>query len=350
MDYRIGTDDRAAYKTCRRRWDLGGANRSNLEPVGATTGLAGALEHALAVYYFPGMWDWASQIVLPQVARSLTESLADPTAATALLEAYATAAPELDDFAPVKINHEADALVPEPDDPERGLLTVDGGRVWYTAQIDLLAVDAADEYWMVTHRIAEDWANTESLVLDEQAVTACWAWEQSYIGFRIAGTVHNELRTAAGPASPSIPPDQWPARGGIPQNEPSGGGRSIPQHRRRSAHPAGSADPIQQASVGPVRRTRIRRTRAEIEAAGLRLGSEAREMTGPGLAVYPAPSAAHCGDCPFVEPCLLMSRGDDPSAVLAANYRQRTADKPRLGATSWAMGRGTGSPWARQAR
>ena len=70
-------------------------------------------------------------------------------------------------------------------------------------------------------------------MLDEEAAAACWAWEQDYIGMEIAGTIHNEIRID-GPLDVS---GRRPAAMGRPvpvaQHEPSGGGRSIPQHVRR---------------------------------------------------------------------------------------------------------------------
>ena len=66
--------------------------------------------------------------------------------------------------------------------------------VVYSARVDLLAVDAADEYWVVRHLIVDDWQDVDALLRDEEAVAACWAWEQDYIGMDIAGTIHNEVR------------------------------------------------------------------------------------------------------------------------------------------------------------
>ena len=78
-------------------------------------------------------------------------------AGTALIDRYDAWAMTVDDFAPVKIQHDVTALVRDPADPERGLLTADGSGVTYTCRVDLLAVDAADEYWVVRHQIVDDW-------------------------------------------------------------------------------------------------------------------------------------------------------------------------------------------------
>ena len=102
----------------------------------------------------------------PLVHKALEQSLVDADAtdmldkAAALLDCYDAWANAVDDFAPVKINLDVEALVPDPDDPERGLLVHDGSPVIYPCRIDLVAVDAADEYWVVCHQIVNEWQNS----------------------------------------------------------------------------------------------------------------------------------------------------------------------------------------------
>ena len=52
--------DRASFTRCRRQWDFGAALRQDLERRQTPTlpDLDRAVRDALAVYYFPGMWDW----------------------------------------------------------------------------------------------------------------------------------------------------------------------------------------------------------------------------------------------------------------------------------------------------
>ena len=68
------------------------------------------------------------------------------------------------------------------------------------------------------------------MLLDEHAVAACWAWEQDYVGMQIAGTIHNEIRLDAFPEP--VGDAQIGSISRVAQHEPSGGGRSIPQHVR----------------------------------------------------------------------------------------------------------------------
>lgn len=355
MDHWISPDERAAFKRCRRQWDLGSPNRSNLEPTTSDDDpLAQAIHDALAVYYYPGMWDWPSPIVLPLVQkaflRTLGETEEQSTAAqlgSALLKQYIEVAPSIDDFSPVKINNEVEGILPDPRAPDRGLVDPDGERVIYLCQVDMLAVDADDGYWVVRHELVPRWRNVEALLLDEEALAECWAWEQSYIGMEVTGTIHNELLLGGLPDSSEQPRDwtelRW--RGGISQNEPSGGGRSIPQHRRQygraDGQPVGSR--VEQQTSGPLRRTKIARTRHEITETGRQLGVEALRMIDQEPDLYPTPDERNCPVCPFLSPCLAMFEGADPTDLLATDYRQRTTEsvpKARLGGRQTGIGRG----------
>jgi hypothetical protein len=285
-------------------------------------------------------------LVRKAVVRALDDADAPealPTA-TALVDAYDAWATTVDDFAPVRIGHDVSGLVPDPRDPERGLTTPEGSAVIYACRIDLLAVDARDEYWVVRHQILDEWQDVEALIGDEEAVAACWAWEQEYLGMEISGTIHNQVRVT-GPLDP--PAAGTPAPDRVHQSEGSGGGRSIPQHRRLVARTsrADESGPVEQFSGGPLRRTRIRRSRAEIGGAGAVIAGDAVEMSREP-AIHPT-FAADCGACEFCGPCLALVVGTDPEPMLATNFRPRSPEdqgKPRLGQSTWGFGRGAAPP------
>jgi hypothetical protein len=353
VDYRITPDERVRFKRCRRQWDFASPHRRNLQPAGfVEPALPAALKDALAVYYYPGTWDWPHEVTQPLVRKALKRSLDDAGAndkferGAAVLDCYDAWAGTIDDFAPVKVNCDVRALVPDPDEPERGLLVHDGSPVVYPCLIDLLAVDAADEYWVVSHQVVDEWQDLETLVRDEEAVAACWALEQDYLGLTIAGTIHNELRIGGPLDFPSTGSTATATRKAVAQHEASGGGRSLPQHQRLSAQTsrAGAPSRTEQRTAGVLRRTRIRRTRHEITTVGTLIAAEAVEMTR-WPTVYPTP-ATHCRDCEFRAPCLALTEGADPEPVLAANFRPPPAvqPKPRLGQSTWGFGRGAAPP------
>jgi hypothetical protein len=338
VNYRITEDDRVRFKRCRRQWDFASLQRRGLVPLSVLgPALPAVLKDALAVYYYPGTWDWAPELRQSLVRKAVVRALDDvgapealPTA-MAVVDAYDAWASTVDDFAPVKIGHDVQGLVPDPREPERGLTAPDGSAVVYACRIDLLAIDAADEYWVVRHQILDEWQELE-------------AWEQEYLGMEISGTIHNQVRVTGPldrPAAGMSAPDR------VHQSEGSGGGRAIPQHRRLVARTsrADQSGPIEQVSAGPLRRTRIRRSRAEIGGVGALIADDAIEMSREP-AIHPT-FGAHCQACEFNGPCLALIGGSDPEPMLAANFRPHPPQdqrKPRLGQSTWGFGRGAAPP------
>jgi hypothetical protein len=325
-----------------------------------------ALRDALAVYYFPGMWDWNRAVVLPLVTQALDKALANgrarlgteesatlasrADAARQLLEAYVDWAPSVERLAPVLVEVDYDVSLLDPEQPGSALFTPTGEGVRYRGRVDLLAVDEHDAYWVVRHRVVGDWTPLDNLIRDEEAAAACWAWEQHYLGMEITGTIHNEMRLPSGGSFPTgAGSDQ--ERGGLPQHEGSGGGRSIPQHRRLYAKASEPEAPERVVhDTGPLfRRTWVRRAHTEIRQAGRQLAAEARAIFDPDVAVYPSPSETACRRCPFAAPCLALyeGRGADAEAILESSYHSRPAEEAvegRLGGVTWSVGRGAAPP------
>ncbi|HTX27380.1 MAG TPA: hypothetical protein VME19_10215 [Streptosporangiaceae bacterium] len=372
----ISAAERASFRRCRRQWDFGAVARQDLEPLHrpALPDLDRAVRDALAVYYFPGMWDWDRGVRLPLVAQELERALtrqrqrseddAGPGVwrqaldeGRVLLDRYIAWSSAADRFSPVLVEADFEVDVLDPVRLEAGLVTEAGENVRYTGRIDLMAVDAHDAYWIVRHRVVDaEWPRTEELVADEETLAACWAWEQFYLGMAITGTVYNELRL------PSLDPRRrtgWPWRGfwsgaiskmpAVRQHEPSGGGRSIPQHRRMYAQARAPRRvvPIEQRTEDGFRRTWLRRAPADVAEAGRRLGADAAEMIRADVEAYPVPSAANCPPCAYFEPCRALQAGRDARPILLSRYRERPARAPeegRLGGRTWGLGRGAAPP------
>jgi hypothetical protein len=365
--------DRTAFKSCRRAWDLAAPERRNLEPIVEVGSLDvdRAIRDALAVYYFPGMWDWARGVVIPLVGQALDKALAgqrarlgpelppgfdrQARAARQLLAAYVDWAPGIERLAPVLVEVDYAADLADSDRTDAAVFTPGGEHVNYRGRLDLLGVDEHDAYWIMRHRVVGEWTPLSTLLRDEESVAACWAWQQYYIGMAIAGTIHNEMRlpTVARPDGDPAPLSADAAHGAagtVPQHEGSGGGRSVPQHRRLDAR---ASEPLEPRAVehdtGPwFRRTWIRRSPAEIAQAGRQLASEARQALDPAAAVFPSPSEQACGSCPFAAPCLALYQGkeSEAAAILTSSYRTRTPEavEGRIGGVTWSTGRGAAPP------
>ena len=107
VDYRITAQERTWFKRCRRQWDFASPHRRNLRSLAfVQPALPVALKDALAVYYYPGTWDWQHEVTQPLVHKALERSLDDADAtdmlhkAAALLDCYDAWANVVDDFAP----------------------------------------------------------------------------------------------------------------------------------------------------------------------------------------------------------------------------------------------------------
>jgi hypothetical protein len=325
---------------------------------------------ALAVYYFPGMWDWSRSVAIPLVLQALDKAIARQRerlvpdvprgfdvragAARRLLEAYIEWSPTVERVAPVLVEAEYAADLPDPDRAGTALFTLNDEPVSYRGRLDLLAVDENDAYWIMRHRVVGEWTSVDSLMRDEEELAACWAWGQYYIGMEIAGTIHNEMRLPTRLTTDAdTPPSDSAAggsRGGLGQHEPSGGGRSIPQHRRLYARTTEPVNPERVRRDDGVwfRRTWIRRSQSEITEAAQQLASEAKEMFDPAVTIFPSPSESSCRRCAFAAPCLALyeGRNAEAAAILESSYQPHPVevDEVRLGERTWSVGRGAAPP------
>ncbi len=357
MVYRIDASDRTAFKRCRREWDLSSRNRHNLEPISrpGSVDLSQALRDALAVYYFPGMWEWDRAIVQPLVHQALNRSVNGQTGADdqarkdaldwghALLDAYTAWARSVDHFTPIRVATDFEVSIPDPAKPGVNLLTTAHDEIRYCDRVDLLVIDSDDAYWVVQHRLVTGaWADRDALELDEQTIAWAWAWPQFYLGMQISGTVYNEIRANADELGVPAPPLAGPA------------GRAQVRHRRMYARSGTvSGERLHAEGTDAFRRTLIRRGEAELASAGLDLAAELSTATSADLKIYPSPVPEVCARCSYRVPCVTVNQGHDATAELSESYRQRPPEaiqEGRLGAVTWSMNRGAAPPpnWSRR--
>jgi hypothetical protein len=369
--YVIRADDRLAFKRCRRAWDFGARPRRNLEPVQPLRlfDFDRAIHDALAVYYFPGMWEWNRDIVRPLALEAFLKSMRRDRAAyletrglteasqeeeeewerhlelgKTVLTSYFKWAPGADRFMPVRVETDFEVNIPDPRRHGLDLCSSEGLPIRYQGRAEMLVVDGDDNYWIVDHRIVwDDWEELDQLLLDDVGVSFCWAWELFYMGMSIAGTIYNEIRCDEGASlgEPTSPP------AGLQGAEAALGGHSggspVPQHRRMYVQPLREPRPLSQQGNEQFRRTRIPRSRQEIEGLRTQMSLEALDMTDPTLATYHTPSRQNCSRCAYRTPCITMNEGTDLTPILEASYRKRPEveiEEGRLGGVTWSMNRG----------
>ena len=356
--------DRSRFKQCRRAWDLGARSRRNLVPA-APAGppdLDRAVRDALAVYYFPGMWEWDREIVVPLAVEAFTRSLrmqrgrdersrtrrrrrrdVDDTWAEAaavgerLLHGYFAWAPTVDDFTPVRVEADFEFDVPDADRPEVDLLARDGRAIRFRGRVDMLVIDADDAYWLVDHRVVDAWSDSEQLVLDERGVDRVLGMgavlpRHAHRRRRLQRAARRRRRAAGRrrPARRRHPRAHGTARSS-PHGRTGGAGSRPADHPGRGARVPPDPDP---ACPGA------------LERMGAQLAAEALEMTDDGLALFPHPTRANCSQCEFRRPCIAMNEGADAEALLAAGFRERgpELEEGRLGGVTWSMNRGAVPP------
>lgn len=328
MDHLIDLDDRTWFKRCRRAWDLRSPTRQNYVPVEPAQpfDVEAALARGLAAYYYPAMAAWDRALVRPIAMETFVKEMRTQrsgyggSAAFAqrewteqlelgsrMLERYFAWAPAVDTFTAVRANEETRVAVPDPEQPELGLRSADGGAIHVRGRLGLLVSDEHDRLWVVLHHFVDGpWTDPDVLCLDPEAGALCWAVE-SHDVVRVSGVIVNELRWRA------------PAQTSPPAGLAAG-------HRGAG---------LVEDPAGWFRRTRWRKTPAQIAQQRRQLAAEALEMTDPRMAPYPNPSPANCGDCPYHRPCLEINAGADPAPVLQALFRHHVPETialpPRTG-------------------
>ena len=348
--YIINSSDRRSFKRCRRAWDLGSRARQNYEPIKPTRvfDFARAICDALAVYYFPGMWEWNREIVLPLAVEGFFLSMQRQRGGyeqqqklsaegerdwnehlelgELMLSRYFEWAAIMDHFSPIRVETEFEVNIPDPFQPGQDLAAQEGVPIRYRGRINLLVVDAHDAYWLVKHQVSdEQWNELDDMILDEQGVSYCWAWENFFLGMKIAGTIYNELRKTpsrqAGQAGPIV---------------------NTAAQADRQPRPA-----IKQDGNSFFRRTQIPRGRKELKTFGRQMALEAQDQADPEVRIYPNPSPENCGACAYLSPCMAMNEGASASAILETFYRKRGdgTEEGRIGGTTWTVDRGAMPPY-----
>ena len=346
--YLIRSSDRDLFKRCRRAWDFGSSARQNLElirPAGVFD-FDRAIRDALAVYYFPGMWEWNREVVLPLAIDGFLKSMQKQQdryvehqkltveqeqdygrhleLGAELLNRYFQWAPAVDRFSPIRVEAQFEVNIPDPFNPGQDLVAPEGIPIRYKGRIDLLAVDGSDAYWLVKHRVVEKkWSDIDQLLLDQQSVSYCWAWENFFLGMKIAGVIYNEIRRDVS------------------------GKTGMPTDTSRAVASAEPEQVIKRRGNEFFRRTRIPRSRKEIKNIGKQLALEILDMTDPGARLYPNPSRENCAACDYVAPCIAMNESASVSAILETSYRtrdERAAEEGRIGGGTWSVDRGAMPP------
>ena len=264
------------------------------------------------MYYYPGTWDWQHDLKQSLVHKAVERSLTDAGRGlissrpprrcwTAMTRGRApsTTSPRSRSSTTWR------AWLPDPGEPERGLLTPNGSGVVYAMQG---GPAGGGRRRRVLGRAAPD----RRRLAGPGRPGARRGGDRSVLGVGAGLHRHGDRRhdPQRGAHRRAARPARTATVRGCTNRLPStravaaaGRFRSI-NGSRRGRHGVDARSRFDQRTAGPVRRTHIRRTRSEIAAVGTQLAAEALDMTREP-AIYPNP-AAHCSVCEFAAPCLAL--------------------------------------------
>jgi hypothetical protein len=353
--YRVHTSDRAAFKTCRRRWifsantygNMGLEPKSRYAPFWIGTGFHKALEY----YYRDGrvpaeVWDeyvaeWETQNVDLMEGWDDVEQLdyeTDKLLGNAMLRHYAEYAKDVDDFEVVETEVNFSVPVRRPNGEELYVLrqftdlrTGEPRRermpAVYEGRLDGIVRDKYGLLWILEHKTARSY-DERKLLNDEQVGSYIWACRYLY-GYQIAGVLYN------------VAMKKVPVYPGLLAN-----GKALSKDRkllnsttsrlyreeldRQGFDHEPYADFLTELDEKGwdafFHRKQVKRNPTEITEIGLRIYYEVKEMTRSNMVPYPSPSPMNCPNCLFLQPCLAMGEGGDWRAVLDENYRKRASN------------------------
>lgn len=360
----VRTTDRNNFKRCRQEWDFSSKIRMDLEPNSRSRvalDFGTAIHAGLEAYYNPVVSnqsdEFRMQLCLSEFLRSWLT--ARPNGDPALEEEwneynllginmlkgyvkhyfqadqnFKCWAVELEFSVPITVPQEG--MMTETDDlaviggklvqyvPDFVYQTYDWKPVQYQGRIDAIWIDDNDQYWIVDHKTAARWAETNWLDLDEQCGSYLWAMKQLHPDKKWAGVIYNELKKAA-PKKPAVLKS-----GKLSVNKQQSTTHSIflSTVEERGLNPNDYTEFLDYLVANPpefFRRTQVHRNNREIALQGERIFYEAVDMlNNPNI--YPTPTKFNCNYCSFMGPCVSKWEGSDYLQILSSNYHKRGLD------------------------
>jgi CRISPR/Cas system-associated exonuclease Cas4 (RecB family) len=190
-----------------------------------------------------------------------------------------------------------------------GQLTYRGIPVFYQGRIDLILEDMRDGlYWILDHKTAAQFGQTEHLELDAQCGSYVWGLKKM-LNLDVQGIIYSESRKKV-PKRPDVLKN-----GNLSKNKNQGtsyyayleaieeGGHEIGFYRE-------FLDYLQTEGQEYFRRMQVHRSRAELASIERNIQQEAIDMLN-NPSIYPNPDRWNCNGCVFRTPCLMRQDNSD---------------------------------------
>lgn len=328
----IHTSERKDFKRCRQLWDFSSPNRLFLEPNREDRNLrfGSAIHRGLETYYDPATWQGDRAAVEALCLLAFTDAYpydgaegdvaqqddwqADLTLGTGMLKGYFEWASKIDNFKPLAVEQKFEIELPYAFWGPTGW-----DPVYYAGKLDALVEDSHGDYWIIDHKTAGKFDPEDFLVMDEQVTSYCWAM-QEVLQIPIAGFIYNELRKDV-PHPPKVLKNGMLSKD---KQQNTTYELYLDKIRELGHSPALYSDILEYLSNQGnkfFRRTYVRRSPRELELAGERILTEAKDMLD-NPSIYPNPDR-HCSWCSFRSPCLARMDGSDPQWILDGNFHKK---------------------------
>lgn len=345
----IRTSDRTSFKACRRRWDWQSNLRQNLEPKQAQKPLwfGSGIHFALEEFCDPNCdkpWkDRPSDAFRAFVkACQATQRQALPDDWEELQEMGIAMLDYFKDYwlrsrdilttyvhdgvPQIEINFQIDV----PFDVKAMYPTSPYDKVVYTGTMDRVIIDDQGLLWIVDYKTAKT-MKTSHFANDPQVTAYCWAASQLY-GREIGGLIYWQFAKAI----PKPPSPLVSGKISTAQNQRT----TRPLYRKALVDAYGSVKQAPAANVeflnqlamqeSPdqdafIRRDKIYKNRASLEAEGAKILLELVDMLNPDLPLYPNATFMCPGNCAFYELCVSMDDGTDWEPQLKSEMISRSS-------------------------
>lgn len=336
------TSDRASFKRCRRRWNWSSPLRENrtlrdnpsyfwigtgghfamedyhgrnyfLHPVEAFRAYVDACKEAQRIHGYGLPDDWEEQSNMAEGI--LNHYLLWGQNRDTLETAYINGVPQV----------EITFHVPLPYKPPPGF-----SEVVYQFTLDRLVI-IDGEYWILDWKFYKDFSSS-NLEYDQQLTAYIWA-AQACFDLPIAGGILHEFKKKL-PKEPKIL-----SNGKLSTAKTQGTTHGL--YREALINMFGAVDKAPKANITClndlamresadrddfIKRTKTRRTQAQLEAEGSKIMMELEDMCNPDLPLYPNPTRDCSWDCQLQDICLMVDRDDDWSFALNETTVQRTQE------------------------
>lgn len=260
-----------------------------------------------------------------------------------MLDHYFLWAPNADkQFRPVRT--EVEFEVPIPYDSEKmGKLPLTfceiDGTLWrnypdeerlpdpvvYQGRIDVIFEDVeTGELWIVDHKTAAQFGQTEHLELDQQCGSYYWVC-QKILGLDIAGVIYSEWRKKV-PKEPELLKNGTLSKNKSQSTTPEMYRKRIEELGQDPGYYADFLQTLNDDGQMYFRRIQIHRRPEELAQLEANIVNESIDMID-NPRIYPNPSRWNCNGCQMRTPCLLVQEGSDVNWYLENTklYQVRTS-------------------------